>query len=130
MRRLAYPRGRVSTLALSLLFFAPPHIPVPYLTALYILRNLRLRTYRSVRYRLGLPSRGQRTRCNASTVSKHVDLAVHILRTTFWRGRLWLTRVPPKDVKQRGAGRGAKGKVKGAKKKGPVVRSKDKKKSV
>ena len=83
VRRLVYPHSRLSTLALALLFFAPPHIPVPYLSALYVLRDLRLRTYRSVRYRLGLPSNGQRTRCNASTVSKHTDLVVHILRTTF-----------------------------------------------
>ncbi len=83
VRRLTYPRGRLARLALDLLFFAPPHVPVPYLSALYLLRNLRLRTYRSVRYRLGLPSRGQRTRSNASTVSKHTDLAVYVLRTTF-----------------------------------------------
>lgn len=130
VRRLVYARTRFATLALNLLFFAPPHIPVPYLWALYLLRGLRLRTYRSVRYRLGLPSRGQRTRCNASTVSKHTDPAVQVLRSTFWRGRLWLARVPPKEAGQRGSKKTTKSKAKVAKKKGPVVRSKDKKKSV
>jgi len=131
LRRQGTPRVRVGVLASNFFFFAPPHIPVPYLYALYLLRDLRLRTYRGLRHRLGLPGRGQRTHSNGATAGRHSDLASQVLRSIFWRGRLWQARATPRDNKQRGAKTTKKlGKAKGSKRKGPVVRSKDKKKSV
>lgn len=128
-RQLIKPRVRLQSLGRALLFFYPAHIPVSYPWAWFILRQLKLRTYRSIRYRLGLPSRGQRTRTNAATVARHSDSAVTLLHKVYWRRRLWQTRSATKNQPTK-MSKGTKSKQKAAKKKGPVARSKDKKKSV
>ncbi len=113
-----------------LLFFSTPHIVITYPWAWFILKQLKLRTYRAIRYRLGLPSRGQRTHSNAQTVSRHKDQTVSILKNTLWRYRLWQTRSNTKSDDVKKNNKNSKSKQKNLKKKGPVVRSKDKKKSV
>ena len=123
------PQTRVKSLGHTLLFFAPGHIPVAYPWAWFILRQLKLRTYRGLRYRLGLPSRGQRTHTNAQTTTKHADSASAVLRRLYWRKRLWQVRAVSRATKSKQSRGGVK-KQKITKKKGSVVRSKDKKKSV
>jgi hypothetical protein len=78
---------------------------------------------------LGLPANGQRTHTNASSVSSHNDTTVSLLREVYWRKRLWQMRANPSMVKSK-QGKHIKSKHKAIKKKGPAVRSKDKKKSV
>ncbi len=120
---------RLRSLARVLFFFAPPHVPVYYPWAWFLLRQLKLRTYRGLRYRLGLPANGQRTHTNAQTVSRHLDLAGSTLKQFYWRRRLWQTKSAATTDKLRQV-KPLKQKHKSTKKKGPVVRSKDKKKSV
>lgn len=120
---------RLRSLAKVLFFLAPPHIPINYPWAWFILRQLKLRTYRSLRYRLGLPANGQRTHTNAQTTARHLDLASSTLKKLYWRRRLWQVRSVVTSLKQRQS-KPTRAKQKLTKKKGPVARSKDKKKSV
>lgn len=114
----------------TLLFYNSPHIYIVYPWAWFILRQLKLRTYRGIRFRLGLPSRGQRTRTNSETAGRHSDLSVFLLRQLYWRQRLWQVRSKTSGIKIKQNRKLQKNKTKVLKKKGPAVRSKDKKKSV
>lgn len=123
-------KTKLQALGCTLLYYNTPHIPIIYPWAWFILRQLKLRTYRGLRFRLGLPSRGQRTRSNAETVSRHSDLSVYLLRQLYWRQRLWQVRSKTSTLKTKQNRKTQKSKTKLVKKKGPAVRSKDKKKSV
>lgn len=69
----------MQNLSLQLLNFLPPHFSMVLPWAWMILRQLRARSFRSNRYRLGLPAHGQRTHTNASTVGRVHDAAsMHI----------------------------------------------------
>jgi ribosomal protein S8 len=93
-----YPQRRIRAQGFALLRVLTPHLSPVWPWAWAVLRQLRVRGYRGHRYRLGLPSRGQRTRSNAVTVGRVADPAAEHVRHTRWVRRIWEARRRPAIV--------------------------------
>lgn len=85
-------------------------------------RYLLTRSYKGSRYKLGLPSRGQRTHSNANTTGRVRDAAAAFLRKARLVPRVWEARKAAKFVPRKVRSK----KAPKAKTKGPVIRSKKK----
>lgn len=75
-RRFRFKKGRGVNLGLKLLQYTTPHLPIVEPWAWRLLLNVNVRSYRSSRYKMSLPSSGQRTRSNHQTAKKLRDPAV------------------------------------------------------
>lgn len=81
-------RQRLVNLGFVFLRLHSPFLEAFWPSAWAVLRYLHIRHYRGQRYRLGLPSRGQRTHTNAAT-TRHVRTTI----LTYIRSRYWFSRL-------------------------------------
>lgn len=88
-RRVFFNRRRARNTSRSILNFFLWGTSTARAWSWCILRSLKIRSYRGFRYRLGLPSRGQKTRSNCKTTRKVKDVAASILRADYVSFNLW-----------------------------------------
>lgn len=74
---------KFKNLAINLLEYTTPFLTTILPWVWYMLLNLQLNNYKSYRYRLSLPSRGQRSRSNKQTTKKTKSIAVMSLLNDF-----------------------------------------------
>jgi hypothetical protein len=75
-----YPSGRMQNIGLASLGYTVAHLPNTRPWAWHVSRHLVARSYKGSRYKLGLPSRGQRTHSNANTTGRVRDAAAAFVR--------------------------------------------------
>lgn len=117
--RRPYPFGVMQNMGLALLGFNLAPLPKTRPWAWALVHHLQVRSYKSSRYKLGLPANGQRTHTNATTTGRVIDEGAKFIRKRDLVERVWESRKPAKFIskKRRGAPKGtkAKGAVKAAK---------------
>ena len=126
--RQAYCLRRRVSVGFFTLSYVPPHLNLCWPWAWAILRQLKLRSRIGLRYRLGLPARGQRTHTNASTTGRHSNSAVRFLKANLYDKRVWQAwkqATMQKKPKQQTMSKRA---LKAVKHKRGVVRTRDTKK--
>jgi hypothetical protein len=93
-----------------------------------IVHQLQVRSYKSSRYKLGLPANGQRTHTNANTTGRVIDEGAKFIRKKGVVQRVWESRKPAKFIskgsRNKNALKGLKAKV--TSKSGKTLRSKKK----
>lgn len=82
--------NRILNLGLLLLQFTTPFMSISSPWSWRLLLNLKLRSYKSSRWKKNLPSNGQRTRSNAMSITRCKDLAVKRLQIEGWGNILGL----------------------------------------
>ncbi len=126
--RRPYAYGLAQNLGLALLRYNLALVPKLRPWAWALVRQLRIRSYKSSRYKLGLPANGQRTHSNANTTGRVADEGARFIRKRRLAPRVWESRKPArastKSTKTRGNPKGAKAKA--TTKSGKTVRSKKK----
>jgi|LauGreDrversion4_2_1035121.scaffolds.fasta_scaffold949292_1 hypothetical protein len=92
-----------------------------------VIREIQVRSYKSSRYKLGLPANGQRTHSNANTTGRVADESAKFIRKKRLIIRIWESRKPAKFVSKNTRPKSGKGaKVKTTSKSGKTIRSKKK----
>lgn len=126
-QRLPYAYGIMQNFGLSLLAYNLATLPKTRPWAWCIVRQIQVRSYKSSRYKLGLPSNGQRTHTNANTTGRVSDEGAKFIRKKRVVIRIWESRKPAKFISKLQRSRGGKGsKVKNTSKSGKTIRSKKK----
>jgi ribosomal protein S13 len=92
MRRLKLSFGRLRNMGIMLLKYSSPRVESFWPAAWNILRQIKIRTLRGRRYRLGLPSRNQRTHSNAKTTRRFRATVVSYVKDKLWFRKLWEPR--------------------------------------
>ena len=91
---------RLRNMGIGLLKYSSPRLEAFWPTAWNVLRQMRIRTLRGRRYRLGLPARNQRTHSNAKTTRRLRSCVVTYVREKLWFRKLWEPRKSkPQSVK-------------------------------
>lgn len=90
-----------------------------------LVRQIHIRSYKSSRYKLGLPSNGQRTHTNANTTGRVSDEAARFIRKKGIIPKIWESRKPAKFIGKSSRSKSPKG-TKATSKSGKTVRSKKK----
>jgi hypothetical protein len=91
-RRLRSCTFRLRNMGIGLLKYSSPRLEAFWPTAWNVLRQMRIRTVRGRRYRLGLPARNQRTHSNARTTRRLRSYVVAYVRDKLWFRKLWEPR--------------------------------------
>lgn len=125
--RGAFPYGLMQNFGLTLLAYNLAILPKTRPWVWCIIRQIQVRSYKSSRYKLGLPSNGQRTHTNANTTGRVSDEGARFIRKKGLLPRIWELRKPAKFISKHTRSRGGKGaKVKTTSKSGKTIRSKKK----
>lgn len=82
-RRYKLRFNKTKNFSLFLLNYTTPFLPVTSPWTWYMLLNLQIKNYVSYRYKLSLPTRGQRSRTNRQTVKNTKDLVTQKLLNDF-----------------------------------------------
>lgn len=83
---------RLRNMGILLLKYSSPRLEVFWPSAWNILRQIKIRTLRGRKYRLGLPVRGQRTHSNAKTTRRFRSNIVSYVKDKLWFRKLWEPR--------------------------------------
>lgn len=118
----------MQNMGLALLSYNLATLPKTRPWAWALVHQLQTRSYKSSRYKLGLPANGQRTHTNANTTGRVSDEGAKFIRKKRIVARVWEARKPAKFVSKGTRGKGGiKGsKAKATTKSGKTVRSKKK----
>lgn len=125
--RYNFPHGLMQNFGLSLLAYNLAMLPKSRPWAWCVARQIQVRSYKSSRYKLGLPANGQRTHTNANTTGRLTDESAKFIRKKRLVIRIWESRKPAKFVSKHSKTRASKGaKAKLTSKSGKTIRSKKK----
>lgn len=126
--RRAYPYGLMQNLGLGLLGYNLALLPKTRPWAWAVIHQLQIRSYRSSRYKLGLPANGQRTHTNANTTGRATDPVARFIRRGGFVLKIWEARKPSKFIskaaRRKTSSKG--GKARNVTKSGKTIRSKKK----
>lgn len=126
LNKKKYTYAMAQNMGLGLLAYNLAMLPKTRPWAWAAIQQLKIRSYRGSRYKLGLPANGQRTHTNANTTGRVSDEASKFIRQKRVVLKIWearkTTRYVPKSIKRKTAGSKTKNLTKG----GKVVRSKKK----
>ena len=126
--RKPFNYGLAQNMGLGLLGYNLALLPKSRPWAWAIVHQLQVRSYKSSRYKLGLPANGQRTHTNANTTGRVIDEGAKFIRKRGVVQRVWESRKPAKFISKGGRNKNAlKGlKAKVTSKSGKTLRSKKK----
>jgi hypothetical protein len=124
--RKPYPFGISQNMGINLLAYNLTALPKTRPWAWYVVRQIKIRSYKGTRYKLGLPSNGQRTHSNASTTGRVMDEAAKFIRKKRLVPKIWEARKTTRYVPKTRKNKSAPAKTKNLTKGGKVVRSKKK----
>jgi len=79
-QKYPFPFGLMQNFGLSLLAYNLAILPKSRPWSWCVIRHLQVRSYKSSRYKLGLPANGQRTHTNANTTGRVSDEAARFIR--------------------------------------------------
>ena len=91
-RRFRLGAIRLRNMGIALLKYSSPRLEAIWPMAWNVLRQMRIRTTRGRRYRLGLPARNQRTHSNAKTTRRFRSVMVTYIKDKLWFRKLWEPR--------------------------------------
>jgi len=91
-RKIKLRAMRMRNMGVALLRYSSPRLEAFWPSAWNILRQIKIRTMRGRRYRLGLPARRQRTHSNAKTTRRFRSALVAYVREKLWFRKLWEPR--------------------------------------
>lgn len=120
-----FPYGLMQNFGLSLLTYNLAILPKTRPWAWALVRQIQVRSYKSSRYKLGLPSNGQRTHTNANTTGRVSDEGARFIRRKCVIPKIWESRKPAKFISKSSRPKSLKG-SKATSKSGKTVRSKKK----
>jgi len=78
--RKKYPYGIMQNMGLALLHYNLATLPKQRPWGWALVHQLQVRSYKSARYKLGLPANGQRTHTNANTTGRVIDEGARFIR--------------------------------------------------
>jgi hypothetical protein len=84
--------NRLRNMGVMLLKYSSPRLENFWPSAWNILRQIKIRTVKGRRYRLGLPARNQRTHSNAKTTRRFRSNVVSYVKDKLWFRKLWEPR--------------------------------------
>ncbi len=125
--RRPFPYGLMQNFGLCLLAYNLAVLPKTRPWAWAIVRQIQARSYRSSRYKIGLPANGQRTHTNATTTGRVADEGARFVRKKGILPKIWESRKPARFVSRSSRPKASKGaKAKTTSKSGKTIRSKKK----
>lgn len=125
--RYKFSYGLMQNFGLTLLGYNLAILPKTRPWVWCVIREIQVRSYKSSRYKLGLPANGQRTHSNANTTGRVADESAKFIRKKRLIIRIWESRKPAKFVSKNTRPKSGKGaKVKTTSKSGKTIRSKKK----
>lgn len=122
-----YPYGIMQNFGLTILSYNLATLKKMRPSAWAVVRQIQVRTYKSSRYKLGLPANGQRTHTNANTTGRLADESAKFIRRNGVIPKIWESRKPAKYVSRSLRSKSPKStKAKATTKSGKTIRSKKK----
>jgi hypothetical protein len=91
-RKIKLRATRMRNMGVTLLRYSSPRLEAFWPSAWNVLRQIKIRTMRGRRYRLGLPARRQRTHSNAKTTRRFRSALVSYVKEKLWFRKLWEPR--------------------------------------